>query len=260
MMAIMILVLWKVLLSLLLLIWHEQLVIAFFFFDLLQLLTKYIVRTRTVMALSIEIQQPRFPALIRRFLYDQLYPDNILSSSDIPLAECPTYTSKVRVYNSAVATFYAPSDHSGVGGMHREHIRATSSWRQGHGRYDCVFLNDNPDLPGIRGMDVVRVLLFFSFPFCGTLYSCAFIRWFRVVGDEPDEITGMWIVEPEVDEGGSPVVSIINVDCIIRAAHLVGVFGEAFIPKTLRFHHSLDSFKSFYINKFIDHHAFRVVV
>lgn len=223
-------------------------------------LARTIVRTRNIYDLAIEIQQPRLPILLSHFLYDQLYPDNILSSSDVPLAACPSYTGKICVHNSAVATFHAPSDPSGIGGMHREHIRAVPSWRKSSGRYDCVFVNRNPDLPGMKGMDVVRILLFFSFNFSGTRYPCALVRWFTIIGDEPDEDTGMWIVQPEVNEDGSPVISIIHLDCVIRAAHLIGVFGNIPIPKTLLFAHSLDSFKFFYVNRFIHHHAFKTIM
>jgi hypothetical protein len=198
--------------------------------------------------------------LLRRFLYDQLYPNNVFTSSDIPLSECPSYSGKIRVHNSAVATFHAPSDPSGIGGMRHEHIRAMPSWRNTSSRYDCVFLNRDPDLPGVQGMDIVRVLLFFSFDFCGTTYSCALVHWFTVLGDGPDEDTGMWIVQPEVDEDDIPVISIIHLDCVVRAAHLLGVFGNAFIPRDLHFSQSLDSFKAFYVNKFIDHHAFKIVI
>jgi hypothetical protein len=206
------------------------------------------------------MQLPNFPMLVRRFLYDQLYPDNLLSSSEVPLRECPSYSGKVRVYNSAVAIFHAPSDGSGIYGMRREHIRAVKSWRKGPGRYDCVFLNRDPDIPGMQGMDIVRIHAFFSFDFGGTTYPCALVHWFTIIGAEPDEDTGMWVVKPEVDHLGDQVVSIIHLDCIIRAAHLIGVFGESFVPRALTCHQSLDAFKAFYVNKYIDHHAFKLAI
>jgi hypothetical protein len=218
-----------------------------------------IVRTWNVLSLAAEIQQPTFPMLIAHFLYDQLYPDNVLSASQVPLSACPSYTGKIRVHNSAVATFHAPCDPSGIGGMRREHIRAMPSWRKGSSRYDCVFLNRDAELPGMQGMDVVRVLLFFSFDFKGTTYPSALVRWFKVVGDSPDEDTGMWIVQPEIDADGFPVISIIHLECVIRAAHLLSVFGNTVIPRALHFSQSLDSFKSFYVNRFIDHHAFKTI-
>jgi hypothetical protein len=213
---------------------------------------------KTAAGLSIEMNQPDFPKLIRRFLYDQLHPDGPLTSSEVSLATCPFFDGRIFVYYSASATFFAPSDLSGVGGMRREHIRATPSWRKGPPRYDCVFLNSDPDLAGMLGLDVVRVLLFFSFKFRNVSYPCAFVSWYSRLGDEPDENTGMWKVEPEVDVNGSPVVSVIHLDCVLRAAHLIGVYGEDFISADLKEFQSLDTFRTFYVNKFADHHAFEI--
>jgi hypothetical protein len=172
--------------------------------------------------------------------------------------ECPIINGRFSLYNSAAATFYAPSDPSGTGGMRREHIRATSSWRQGPSRYDCVFVNSNPVLDGLRGLDVVRVLLFFSFQHFDISYPCALVHWYFRVSDKPDEDTGMWVVCPEMDAENQPVISVIHLDCIYRAAHLLGVCGNDFIPKNLLSHHSLDAFSAFYVNKFVDHHAFEI--
>jgi hypothetical protein len=217
---------------------------------------------RTVMAstLAVEMNLPNFCSLVRRFLHDQTSPDGAPSSSDIPLSTCPSFPTdtKIRVHNSAVAHFHAPSDLSGIGGMRREYIRATPSWRRGPPRYDCIFLNSNPDLEGMRGLDVVRVLLFFSFEYRGKKYPCALVRWYLHIGDEPDEDTGMWVVQPESDGDGQPVVSIIHLDCVVRAAHLIGVYGGDFIPRDLHLHESLDFFPLFYVNKFGDHHAFAI--
>lgn len=48
---------------------------------------------------------------------------------DVDLNECPQicFNAHLLVFNSAVATYYAPSDLSGIGGMHREQIQAVSS-------------------------------------------------------------------------------------------------------------------------------------
>jgi hypothetical protein len=214
------------------------------------------VRTRSVADLAAEIQEPSFPTLIRRFLYDQIYPDNVLSASEVPIAACPSFTGKIRVHNSAVATFHAPSDPSGAGGMRRERIRAIPSWRKGPPRYDCAFLSVDPDVRGMLGMTVVRVRLFFSFKCEGVSYPCALVHWYKRLRERPDDDTGLWILQPEVDDAGDPVTSIIHLDSIIRAAHLVAIFGEEFVPKTLTYQQTLDAFKAFYVNKHIDHHAF----
>ena len=72
--------------------------------------------------LATEINQPHLVEHVRRFLYDQLYPDSNLPSSNLSLNACPTFLGKVSIFLSAVATYYAPSDPCGLGGMHREHI------------------------------------------------------------------------------------------------------------------------------------------
>jgi hypothetical protein len=55
-----------------------------------------------------------------------------------------------------------------------------------------------------------------------TPYQCALVHWYSRVGDEPDEETEMWIVEPP---------SIIHLDCIPRAAHLIAVCREPFVGR-----------------------------
>jgi hypothetical protein len=144
--------------------------------------------------------------------------------------------------------------------MRREHLRAVPSWRKGPPRYDCALVNSNPDLEGMQGLDVVWIFLLFSFEFDGRKYPCALVHWFKRIGDEPDEDTGQWMVEPEVDADGERVFSIIHLDCILRAAHLLPIYGPDFIPKNLRFYHSLDAFLVFYVSKFADHHAFEILV
>jgi hypothetical protein len=68
----------------------------------------------------------------------------------------------------------------------------------------------------------------------------------------------MWIVEPEFDDD-MPLMAVIHLDSIVRAAHLIGVYGKEFIPEDLKSHHSLDAFHTFYVNKFVDHHAFETI-
>ena len=86
--------------------------------------------------------------------------------------------------------------------MRREYIRATPSWRKGRARYDCVFVNARPELGGMRGLEVAWVFLFFLFVHGDTGYPCALVQWFLVIGNEPDDETGFWMVEPDVDKPG----------------------------------------------------------
>jgi hypothetical protein len=110
----------------------------------------------------------------------------------------------------------------------------------------------------MRGLDIARVFLLFSINFQDTKYPCALVHWMSRLGDEPDENTGMWTVQPDVDADGSPSMSVIHLDCILRAAHLIGVYDTTPSSKNLEFYHSLDSFESFYVNKFVDYHSFEI--
>lgn len=203
---------------------------------------------RELNALAEHIHVPSLPELTLEFLVDQLG----------PTVHLPIIDSKISVFNSAVATFYAPSDPSGVRGMRRERIRSTSAWRKRGPRRDCAFVVENEDLPGMRGLRVVRVRLFFSFMHRGVQYPCALVEWFRSVGDEPDATTGMWRVEPEF-VGQDKDMSVLHLDTFLRGAHLIPIFGPDPLPLDFRYSYSLDAFKAFYVNKYIDHHANEIV-
>ncbi|KAJ7115096.1 hypothetical protein C8R43DRAFT_902897 [Mycena crocata] len=208
-------------------------------------------------ALATYLDLPDLVPLVRRFLYAQENPDRDL---DVPLAlvpldECPDAPRSIKAFPSAVAKFFAPSDQSGMRGMMRERIRAVRSWRGGAARYDCVFVEGDPDLPGFRGLLAGRVRLFMSFKHLGITYPCALVTWFSAIGDDPCPDVGMWMVEPDVDHRGRRVMDIIHLDTILRGAHLIGIYGEKFLPKHFKYSDSLDMFNAFYINKYADHHA-----
>ena len=203
------------------------------------------------------LMQPQFPILVRRFLYDQLYPDSAITSRLVFQESLPMIDGRIEVFNSAVATFRAPSDISGVNGMRREHIRAMPSWRNGPARYDTVLINSNPDVEGISGFEIARVLLFFAFRHQERYYPSALVHWFSFVGVEPDEDTGFSVVEPDFTDVGSPHLAIVHIDSIYRAVHLLPAHQDAqFISRAFTMHSTLDKFKSFYVNKYVDHHAF----
>lgn len=162
------------------------------------------------------------------------------------------------MFPSATATFYAPSDFSGISGMHRERIRTATSWRSGPSRYDCVFAEKDHTLPGFRGLHAARVRLFLSINFRGAVYPCALVEWFTPIGETPDDLTGLWMVEPDLEPDGTPSRELIHLDTVVRGAHLVGVYGSTLLPRGLQFSDSLDAFKAFYVNKYADHHAHEV--
>jgi len=205
--------------------------------------------------IAAKIEQPNLLNLIQKFIYNQQHSDHI---SDSSVSALPIFYGKINIYPSAIATFHAPSDISGIGGMRRERIRAVKSWRKGPGRYDTIFVNTDPTVEGMQGLEVARVRLFFSFSHDGVEYPCALVHWFSRVGDLPDNCTGMWVVEPDTCDDGRPFTSIIHLDTIVRASHLLPVFGQEHVSKTLLFTDTLDTFTRFYVNKYIDHHAFEI--
>jgi hypothetical protein len=163
-----------------------------------------------------EFNLPSFPLMIRQFLYDQLYPDCEILSSQLEVTAYPDFHGRISIFYCATVTFRSPSDVSGVNSMSREFIRVTPSWRKERPRYDCVFLSTDPEKEGMRGLDVARVLAFFSFFFQGEEYQCALVHWFSRIGSEPNEVTGMWVVEPEFNADDEPSLAIIHVDTIYR--------------------------------------------
>ena len=205
--------------------------------------------------IAVEIEQPDLHILIQQFIHERQHPGHV-SDDSTSVSALPTFYGKIAVYSSAVATFHAPSDISGIGGMRRERIRAVKSWRKGPGRYDTIFVNTNSTLEGMRGLEIARVRLLFSFAHDGVEYPCALIRWFSRVSDSPDDHTGMWVVEPDTLDDGEPFMSVIHLDAIVRASHLLPVFGRERVSRTLQFTDTLDTFTRFYVNKYIDHHAF----
>ncbi|KZT27766.1 hypothetical protein NEOLEDRAFT_1060095 [Neolentinus lepideus HHB14362 ss-1] len=142
--------------------------------------------------------------------------------------------------------------------MHREHIRATSCWRNNAPRFDCVFIKHEVahESSFHPPFDIARVFMFFSFIFEGKRYECALVHWFEWTSEQPDEDTGMWIVSHSI---GKDALSIVPVQRIIRAAHLIPLFGRDKVDAHISNVNSLDEYHFFYVNKYADHHAFEML-
>jgi hypothetical protein len=205
-------------------------------------------------ALADHINQPQFVLLLQRFLYDEINPNSEMPSADISLDECPKFVGTISVYHSAIARFYAPSHLCGAGGMYQERIRSNPDWRGKYARYDTMFIEVDVKLDGMLGMAIGHALLFFSIKFRDHKYSCALIHWLTPL-DQPDEDTGMWVVQPEFEGNGHRTLSIIHLDCVARAAHLLPVYGSSFLPEDLHFVDFLDLFRADFVNSYIDHHS-----
>lgn len=146
--------------------------------------------------------------------------------------------------------------------MHREIVRATPQWRRGVARFDCVFVNKYNEEPGMKGMEVARVRLLIRIKYMGIFYPCAVVHWFERTHDEPDADTGMWIVKPTfvgIGRNRAPLLSVIHLNTIVRAAHLIGVSLQQPVSEELESHQALDKFSTFYVNKYVDHHAFELL-
>ncbi|KAF8815688.1 hypothetical protein BYT27DRAFT_7079395 [Phlegmacium glaucopus] len=204
--------------------------------------------------LGLHIQEPLFAGLLHAFLNDQVDGgDGLDAGMDVSDedGDILDHISLISVFHSAISSFYAPSDPSGICGMRQEHIRSTPSWRSSGPRHDCVFVVEDEDKEGFQGMSVVRVKLFFSFRYEGEKYPCALVEWFKKVGRSPDKQTGMWVVKPEEDHHGRRLTSVVHLDTVLQGAHLI----PGFLPPNFNHTWSLDPFKAFFVNKYVDHHA-----
>ena len=208
------------------------------------------------------IKQENLVSLVRIFLFYQQNPSFTGTPS---ISACPTVelVEDISVFHSAKAVFCAPSNPSGIGGLYRETIQCTPKWKTSGivaPRRDCILLETGSDVGGVRSLDVARVHLIFSFTLGEETFECALIHEFCKSFTDPDPDNGLWIFEPDYDHNGYRIMSIMHVDSIIRARHLLPVFKDvAVIPREIDFTNMLNVFKAFYLNKYIDYHAFEIL-
>ncbi|KAH6899178.1 hypothetical protein BKA70DRAFT_1198427 [Coprinopsis sp. MPI-PUGE-AT-0042] len=208
---------------------------------------------RGLEALAATLNLPALPSRLGEYLYSIDHPET--DENTPPPAElCPKFEGSIRVHHSATATYYAPSDLCGGGGLVRERIRSAPSFH-GHPRRDTVFVVTDEEGKGMLGLTVARVRLFFSLVYRGREHHCALVNWVVRSDDEVDRDTGMWVVEPEVDEWGQPVWEVISTESIARGAHLLPDFGNEVVEQDFDHHTALDYFKRFFVNCFVDHHV-----
>lgn len=150
------------------------------------------------------------------------------------------------------------SEITGPGGMHRELVRSVHRWYNQYERRDTVLVqNGAHDDERLNGMIICRVLRFISIIHDDVSYPCIIVNCF-IPDDEPDDVTGMWIVRPERVRGRR-TTSIFHLDCMVRSCHLMPVYGNTTIPYSFKFSDSLSAFKSFYLNHYIDFHSHEVI-
>ena len=208
---------------------------------------------RSLDALAAHINLPNFPAVLKQFIYRYDHPD----MEEFP-AVLPQFDRIIHVHHSATATYYSPSDGCGAGGLIRELIRSSPSYRH-RLRRDTVFISTDPTKKGMDGMMVARVLLLFSFNYRRHDFSCALVHWYLPVGRDSD--TTMWMVRPEChDNRGHLMLQVVPTDIIVCGAHLLPVYGQSRVPQRFDHFMALDTYKSFFVNHFIDHHTHKLIV
>jgi len=136
-------------------------------------------------------------------------------------------------------------------------------WQGGPLRQDTVLVNTghggNTQLP-MSSYVAAWVLLFFLFTYGGDDYCMALVWWYILTNDSGhrDEATGMWLVECEY-QNEEPHLSVIHVDAILCAVHLLLFFGHEPVVRVVTQDNSLDRFGRFYVNRYVDHQAFEIL-
>ncbi|KAH7918492.1 hypothetical protein BV22DRAFT_1186404 [Leucogyrophana mollusca] len=180
--------------------------------------------------------------------------------ADVWLAETPQIkrARTVAALAEEINVPHLPPAYPWYEGMRCEKIRACPMWRGLYPRNDYVFISTSPDDEGMRAPEVACISCFFSFKHDHETHPCAVVRWFDKVGDTADEDTGAWIARPGIHEDGSRNIAVIYIDTTYRAAHLIPIYGPEFVPDDIKFYQSYDVFRTFYVNKYADHHAFEI--
>ena len=91
----------------------------------------------------------------------------------------------------------------------------------------------------MHGLSVAWAKLFFAVAMNRAKYSCAQVHWYSLIGDSPDECTGMWVVEPDILDDGTPQTAVIHLDSIVWLAHLLPIYGEEQAPRGVKYTDSL---------------------
>ncbi len=115
----------------------------------------------------------------------------------------------------------------------------------------------------MSGFMVAHIHLFFKLKYGGVSHSCALIHDYTTCGEKPDKDTGMWIVRHALHGTRRPQAQVICISDILHAAHLIPVFsGLVPIPDDLKHTECLDhpEFRTFYVNRFVNHHVFEILL
>jgi len=172
----------------------------------------------TLQGLGEHIDQQNLEDLVCEFLFYQTNPQETALPPIPSIRWMIAGVTRLSVFHSTYAVFCAPSNPSGIGGMYREMIRCIPRLKSGgtaNPRRDCVFLDNGLEEPGVKGLEIARVHLLFSFETEEQVYPCALVHNFHKTCSDPDPDNGMWIVEPECARDGSRLMSVVHVDSIV---------------------------------------------
>lgn len=69
---------------------------------------------------------------------------------------------------------------------------------------------------------------------------------------------GMWMVKSEM-KNGRWFTSVVHLNTILQAAHLIPYYGEKPIPRDFSHVYLLDAFGGYFVNRYADRHAHEIV-
>lgn len=111
----------------------------------------------------------------------------------------------------------------------------------------------------MQSLLVARIYLFLKFSFGDVDYPCILVHWYTTVGTALDGPTGLWVVKPEYTHHCCKNMSVVHLNSIVRGAHLLPRFpSNVQLPRELNYTQTLDVYRFFYVNKYVDHHAFEI--
>ncbi|KAF9784568.1 hypothetical protein BJ322DRAFT_1007194, partial [Thelephora terrestris] len=147
--------------------------------------------------------------------------------------------------------------------LYHETIQSTLRWKTSSvttPHRDSVLLVTGSDTAGVRGLNVMGVHLFFSFVLKDKFSECALVHEYCKAFTNPDPDNGLWIFKPDYSNDGYRIMSVVHLDLVIHDAHLLPVFKDNTpMLREINFTHTLNVFKAFYLNKYIDYHTFETL-
>ncbi|RDX41292.1 hypothetical protein OH76DRAFT_1364895, partial [Lentinus brumalis] len=133
------------------------------------------------------------------------------------------------------------------------------SWYNMYPWYNTILVTTNPEVWEMPQFHVACIHQFLFVPYHHMRYEGTFVDWFAINGDAPDPVTGMWLVRPEMD-GKAHVSSIIPLNLIAHACHLLPALGDTYLPADFHFADTLDAFNLYYVNHYADYHMHGTIV